>query len=433
MINRYEVAEVSKIWSDEVKFTKYLEVEIALLRAYEKKGKVPIGTADRFKGVKILPDRIREIEATTRHDMIAFCTSITEQVSPEHARYFHFGVTSSDVIDTALSLQIRDSVDLVIGSLQRLIEALNQKVEMTKDILALGRSHGMAAEPMVFAQKFLSSKVELARRLRDFEHVMTSELTGQLSGAVGNYTVVDPEVESIALKELHLAVEPVSTQVIPRDHIGLMVSIGALTASALERLAVEIRHLHRSDVGEVHEGFSAGQKGSSTMPHKKNPISAENITGLSRVIRSHLTIALENNVLWHERDISHSSAERLFLPDHFGLLIYAIRRMTNTIRDLEIHREVIQKKVDANFQTLSSAILHQLIQQNSVAREDLYAIVQEASFEAKDLSAFVDSIQSRLAKKGLKWDSTKLNWVGIRKNYFDRFQQVVKRTTQVEE
>ncbi len=427
MIPRYEVKEISQIWSEESRYRHFLEVEIALLQALEEKGMIPGGTSIAFKDVKINPERVQEIELVTRHDVIAFCTSITEQVKPEAARYFHFGVTSSDILDTALSLQIKSSVELIASDLQKLIDALQTRILDTKDLLALGRSHGMAAEPMVFAQKFLSSRVELERRLRDYQHILMTEVTGQFSGAVGNYTVLTPEIEAIALKRLGLPVESVSTQVIPRDRLGLTVSIGALTAAALERLAVEIRHLHHSDVAEVHEGFRAGQKGSSTMPHKKNPISSENITGLSRVIRSHLEIALENTVLWHERDISHSSSERLYLPDHFGLLSYSIRRMTSTILDLEIHREAIEAKVVKNFTTLSSFILHQLIEQNTVAREDLYAIVQGASFQSSSLDEFLSGIQMQLKAKGLKGDLSKLNWAEIRKTYFQRFDEILNR------
>lgn len=429
MIPRYEVKDVSKIWSEKSRYSRFLQVEIALLEALEETGKIPKGVSSAFSEVTIKPERIQEIELITRHDVIAFCSSITEQVNPEAARYFHFGVTSSDILDTALSLQIKASVELLTHDLKKLITALQSRILETKDLLALGRSHGMAAEPMVFAQKLLSSRVELERRLRDYEHILAHEMTGQFSGAVGNYTVLTPEIEAIALKKLGLPIEAVSTQVIPRDRLGLVVSIGALTAAALERLAVEIRHLHHSDVAEVHEGFRAGQKGSSTMPHKKNPISSENITGLSRVIRSHLEIALENTVLWHERDISHSSAERLYLPDHFGLLSYSVRRMTSTIQDLEIHREAIEAKVLKNFTTLSSFILHKLIEQNAVTREELYSVVQTAAFQASSLEDFVIKIKALLQEKNLKADLTSLNWSEIRTTYFKRFEEILKRSS----
>ena len=427
MISRYEVKEVSQVWSERTRIQKLLEVEIALLKVLEEKKRIPSGTAAAFQNVEIRVERIQEIEAITRHDVIAFCTSITEQVQPEYARYFHFGVTSSDVLDTALSLQLRDSLSVVKTSLEGMIQALNTKINETKDLLCMGRSHGMSAEPMVFAQKFLSVRVELERRLTDYQHLIENELTGQISGAVGNYTVLDPEIEALTLSHLGLKVEPVSSQVIPRDHLALMISIGALTATALERLAVEIRHLHHSDIAEVHEGFAKGQKGSSTMPHKKNPIASENITGLARMIRSHVEVALENSVLWHERDISHSSTERMYLPDHFGLLVYMLRRMTSTIQNLEIHREHIEKKVDQHFTTLSSAILHQLIELNAVPREELYALVQAASFQAKTLDEYFKAIEQKVLAANLKWDASRLSVKKIRETYFSRFEQVLKR------
>ncbi len=427
MIARYSVSEITEIWNDEARFKKMLHVELALLATLEETGQIPAGTTSSFKNVRINPEKIREIEAQTRHDVIAFCTSITEQVKPDLARFFHFGVTSSDILDTALSLQLKDSLLIIVQDLNALITVLNTQIQNTKDLLCLGRSHGMAAEPMVFAQKFLSFKAELGRRLQDYQTVITTELTGQLSGAVGNYSVITPEIEALTLKKLGLPVEKVSTQVIPRDHLAKIISIGALTASAMERMAVELRLLHHSDVSEIHEGFKAGQKGSSTMPHKKNPVASENITGLARVIRSHLEIALENIVLWHERDISHSSTERLYLPDHFGLLSYSLKRITNTIQDLAIHREHIEEKVQKNFTVLSSLILHQLIAQNSTTREILYSLVQEASFQAKSLDEMISVLKSKLQEKSLKGDFSKLDWNSIRVHYIRNFEEVLKR------
>jgi adenylosuccinate lyase len=427
VIPRYEVKEVSQIWSEENRFQQMLKVELALLKALETQKKIPIGTAEGFQHVQIRPLRIQEIEETTRHDVIAFCSSITEQVPPETARFFHFGVTSSDVLDTALALQMKDSTTLLIKEITSLLNALKIQIEATKDLLCIGRSHGMFAEPMVFAQKFLSFYVEIERRLRDYQHVLSSEITGQISGAVGNYTILDQETEALTLKALGLPVESVSTQVIPRDHIGLIVSIGGLLASALERMAVEFRLLHHSDINELHEGFKKGQKGSSTMPHKKNPISSENITGLSRVIRSHIDIALENCVLWHERDISHSSTERLYLPDHFGLLTYAVKRMTSTVAGLELHRQEIESKALKNFTSLSSYILHEMILMNSQTREDLYAFVQEASFTAKNASEFSDWIKAEGQKRGYKLPSL-LTTDQLKQHYIQRFEEVLKRS-----
>ncbi len=427
MISRYEVKDIAQIWTEQKRFETFLKVEIALLKALEKKNKIPAGTSLAFEKVTINPARIQEIEEITRHDVIAFCSSITEQVAPEVARYFHFGVTSSDVLDTALSLQMKESLQIIIKDIKALLAALLEQVEKSKDLLCIGRSHGMYAEPMIFAQKFLSFHQEFSRRLSDYENILKTEITGQLSGAVGNYTILDSEIESLTLSALDLKTEPVSTQVIPRDHLAKIISNGALLASGLERMAVEFRLLHHSDVSELHEGFKKGQKGSSTMPHKKNPISSENISGLSRLIRSHLEVALQNNVLWHERDISHSSNERLYLPDHFGLIAYTVRRMTSTVRDLELHREEIEAKALNNFSALSSYLLHEMILLNPASREELYAFVQEASFTAKSSEEFFKWIESKGEEKNYKLPVL-LKQKELKAHYMKRFEEVLKRT-----
>ena len=371
-----------------------LEQEVALLKALEG-NRIPVGTSDIvIEKAKINTDRISEIEKTTKHDVIAFCTSITENLPPEIGKFFHFGCTSSDIIDTSLTLQIKKSTGLIIKQLTKLTTSLQDKAEETKFLISMGRSHGMNAEPMSFGQKFLSHYSELKRRLHDLQAFYDNDLTGQLSGAVGNYTVLNCDIEKAAMDTLGLKVEPVSTQIIPRDRIAKLVSINALTATALERLAVEIRLLHHSDIGEVFEGFSKGQKGSSTMPHKKNPVSAENISGLSRVIRSHVLIAMENIPLWHERDISHSSAERLFLPDNFGLLFYALKRMNSTVENLVINKKKIQEKVFSQFQYISSYVLHKLIEENDLTREEIYIETQKASFEAKTKEEFFEMLKA---------------------------------------
>jgi adenylosuccinate lyase len=351
MIERYDSPEVSEIWKDQNKFKSYLRVELALMKALEGEF-IPEGTTSIIEEKAVInPERIKEIEAVTKHDVIAFCTSITENVPEEVGKYFHFGCTSSDIIDTATNLQIKESTELILNKLVKLKEALLSKAKEHQNTLCMGRSHGMNAEPMSFGQKFLSYYAEISRRLDELQDFYDNNITGQISGAVGNYTILNTEIEKKAIESLGLKVEPISSQVIPRDHIAKLVSINALIASALERIAVEIRHLHHSDLGEVHEGFSKGQKGSSIMPHKKNPISGENITGIARVIRSHLTIAHENIPLWHERDISHSSAERLMLPDNFGLLYYAIKRMTDTIENLWFIMKWLKEKFSITLTT----------------------------------------------------------------------------------
>ncbi len=406
MIPRYEKKEISAIWSEENKFKMYLLVELSLLRALEKKKLVPSGIADTIeKSAKINIDRINEIELVTKHDIIAFCSSITEQFNAEVGKFFHFGVTSSDIIDTAITLQIKASLDLTIPALEKLNESILKFSQKHKYLFALGRSHGMFAEPLSFGVKFLGFYCEFKRRLGDLKEFYQNELTGQLSGAVGNYTVVDPDIEKEALALLKLKVEPVSTQVIPRDRISKLMNIHGLLASAIERISVEIRHLSRSEVNEVQEGFSKGQKGSSTMPHKKNPISSENLTGMSRIIRSHMEIASQNTVLWHERDISHSSAERLYLPDNFGLLFYSLQRLTSVMENLEVNEKNIQDRVMNNFTYLSSFYLHQLILRANESRETLYAVVQTASFSAKTAQDFYKFIKDELTTKKISLSS----------------------------
>lgn len=402
MIERYDKPEISRLWTEEAKFQTYLEVELAILKALEE-DMVPAGTAEQIRSqAKINPKRIQEIEAITRHDVIAFCTSITENLPPEVSRFFHYGVTSSDIIDSSLTLMIRNSLDVILPQYKALLQTLFQLAKQHKQTIAMGRSHGMYAEPLSLGQKLLGHYQEFSRRYRELKNFREQELTIQFSGAVGNYTILTPEHEERAAGYLGLKVEPLSTQVIPRDRLAKLIALNALTASAIERLAVEIRHLHRSEVDELHEGFAKGQKGSSIMPHKKNPIAGENLTGMARYLRSHLSIALENIVLWHERDISHSSTERLYLPDHFGILFYSLERLTKTLENLDFHTERIEERVKQNFVYLSSYYLHHLIKTTTFTREEIYALVQEASFEGQksgQAEVFHQTLKLRLQEK----------------------------------
>lgn len=428
MIDRYKIEDISSLWTDEARFKAYLEVEVAHLETLEEEGLVPKGLAKRFAKAKVDPHRIAEIEKTTNHDVIAFCTSITEQFSPEDSRFFHFGLTSSDVIDTATSLLIRESIAVIKNDLDALGRALLEKANETSDLLCIGRSHGIHAEAMIFGQKFLSFLAELKRRQMDWDHCLGA-LTGQISGAVGNYTILTPDHEKKTLSRLKLKVEAVSTQVIPRDHHALLISVGALTGTLLERMAVEFRLLQHSDLDEVREGFSKGQKGSSTMPHKKNPISSENITGMARLLRSHLQPAFDDCVLWHERDISHSSVERMIFPDHFGLLSYSLRRMKSVVQNLVINRERIESKVKDSEKIFSSYVLHKLIEINpEFPRERIYEIVQSAFFSATDKTSLRKSLAEELNEKKLSHDAEA--WLDIetlRRLYKERFQQILIR------
>lgn len=430
MISRYDVKDISSLWTEESRFKYYLQVELSHLRTLEEDGLVPAGTADKLSQAKINSQRISEIEKVTNHDVIAFCTSVTEQFSPEDGRYFHFGITSSDIIDTAHALLIRDSMNVVLKDLNELKSALRQKAGETAGLLCIGRSHGISAEAMIFGQKFLSFEAEASRRIIDWNHCLDS-LTGQLSGAVGNYTVVSPEQEERTLARLGLKVEKVSSQVLPRDHYALIVNIGAMIGSLLERMAIEFRLLQHSDIDEVREGFSKGQKGSSTMPHKKNPISSENITGMTRMLRSHVTPALENCALWHERDISHSSVERMMFPDHFGILSYSVRRMKNVVDNLVIDKEKIEKKVQNNEKIYSSYVLHKLIQMNPQSkREDLYEAVQAAFFKASNKDELKKSLDEELSKRKLNHETDKwIDFENLRAHYKNQFAKIMARNS----
>lgn len=432
MIPRYEAREITPLWSDENKYRTFLRIELELLRALEEKKMIPAGIADTIESKAVINTlRIDEIELTTRHDVIAFCTSITEQFPPDIGKYFHYGVTSSDVIDSALTLQLKASLEVVMKSYDKFLIALMSRALETKRLMTLGRSHGMYAEPMSFGQKLLGHYAEFKRRRAELDDFYNNDLTIQLSGAVGNYTILTPDIEESVAKRLGVKVEDVSTQIIPRDRLAKLISITSLVANAIERLAVEIRHLHHSDVHEVAEGFRKGQKGSSTMPHKKNPISSENLTGLSRFLRSHLGLALENCILWHERDISHSSAERLYLPDHFGILVYALDRFTSTINMLEIDSEVIEEKVLTHTHYLSSFYLHFLISScESLTREELYSIIQAASFDQEAKSApakFCEFIQKELKKREIDVKLPEVSAEGLKEIYLKSVDHIFKR------
>ncbi len=332
---RYARDEMAQVWTDHARFAAWLDVELAVLREFEDRGLAEAGSADAVRDrVEIDPERILEIEAVTHHDVIAFLTHVEEQAG-EPARQLHFGLTSSDILDTALALQINAGMEVLEDGLVAVLEALAQVAEEHKRVPVMGRTHGIHAEPITVGLKFARFYADTRRAIDNLRYAAAQLQVGKLSGAVGAFSILDPSLELAALTRLELSPDESATQVVSRDrHANLLAAFGVL-ASVLERIAVEIRHSQRTEVGELAEAFGKGQKGSSAMPHKRNPILTENLTGLARLIRRNVHAAMENIALWHERDISHSSVERVILPESFILLDFALHRSARMLRSLQ--------------------------------------------------------------------------------------------------
>jgi adenylosuccinate lyase len=379
VIERYTLPEMGKIWSIQNRFERLLDVEKAVALAQAQLKIIPTQAARTINALKkVNVDRILEIEKTTRHDVIAFVTSLAEKAGPD-GRYIHFGLTSSDVLDTAVSLQIVQASELLLEKIDKLEVALKDFVKKHQDTICVGRTHGMHAEPTTLGLKFAGFLAELQRNKKRVHHACEQAAMVKLSGAVGTYSSLGMEVEELVAKKLKLPYETIATQVIPRDrHAEVFCSL-ALLGAGFERLAVEVRHLQRTEVGELEEGFQKGQKGSSAMPHKRNPIASENITGLSRLLRGYLVSAMENVALWHERDISHSSVERVIFPDAFIIADYATDRLTQVIRGLNVNKQRMKDNLGlTKGQVFSSHILLELIKKG-LSREEAYALVQKHS------------------------------------------------------
>lgn len=383
MIERYTRPQMGAVWTLENRFRRMLDVEIAVAETQSELGIIPKEAAAKIRAkADFSVDRINEIEKTTRHDVIAFVSNVAENVGPM-GRYVHFALTSSDVIDTAMSLLVRDGGELLLGGMKRLEAALRDRAVEYADQLCAGRTHGMHAEPTSFGMKMASFWAETVRNRERFERALQQMQIAKLSGAVGTYSTQTHEVELGVAQQLGLTPERVATQVIPRDrHAELMWSI-AMIGAGLERLSVEFRHLQRTEVYEVVEGFAKGQKGSSAMPHKKNPISAENITGCARLLRSYAHAAMEDIALWHERDISHSAVERVAIPDAFILCDYAVDRMVRLVEGLEIQSARMKANMDLSQGQLFSSHLLLALVEKGLSREVAYAHVQRLSHQMK--------------------------------------------------
>ncbi len=393
MIERYSRKELSSIWEDFNKYSIWLDIEIAAAEAMERLKVIPKGVSKKVKSkAKINIKRILQIEDKVKHDIIAFLTSINERVGKE-ARYLHKGMTSSDVLDTCFNLQLKQSGEILLKDIDLLLATIKKQAIKHKYTLCIGRSHGIHAEPITFGLKMLSFYQEFLRNKKRLESSIKEISTCAISGAVGTFANIDPRVESYVAKKLKLTVEPVSSQVIPRDRHAQFFSTLGIIASSIERFATEIRHLQRTEVQEVEEFFGKMQKGSSAMPHKKNPILTENLTGLARLVRSSVIPALENIALWHERDISHSAVERNIGPDATITLDFALVRLTNVIRNLNIYPLQMKKNLNLTMGIFFSQRV--LLEMTNVGftREEAYKIVQKNAMKSwNENSSFLSNI-----------------------------------------
>ena len=394
MVPRYSRKEMVEIWSDISKYSIWLDIEIHALEGMEKVGIVPVGTAKTVrKKAKFDSKRIDEIEAEIKHDVLAFLTNISESVGPE-ARFIHQGMTSSDVLDTCLNIQLKRAGELLLKDMDLLLSSIKSQALKHKKTICVGRSHGIHAEPTTFGLKMLQAYAEFSRNRKRLELSVEEISSCAISGSVGTFANIDPSVEEHVAKALGLNIEPVSTQIIPRDRHAAFFSTMGIIASSIERLATEIRHLQRSEVLEVEEYFSSKQKGSSSMPHKRNPVLTENLTGLARVVRSSVMPALENISLWHERDISHSSVERFIGPDTTITLDFALNRLNNVVENMVVYPDNMMRNLEKfNGLVFSQRVLLSLTQKN-ISREDSYLMVQRNSMKVwNDEGSFYELIK----------------------------------------
>ena len=384
MISRYSKPEMAKIWSDENRFQQMLNVEIYAAEAMAAIGQIPKSVAANIKKkAKVNVKRINEIEATVKHETIAFLTAVGEPVGKD-ARYMHLGLTSNDALDTALAAQMREATKLLIKetkTLAKITKALALKYKMTP---TMGRTHGVHAEPMTFGLKVLSWYSEIERSVKRLESTLKEISYGKISGAVGTMAHLDKRIEAYVCKKMELKPEPVSTQIIPRDRHSVYFSTLAHVGAALERIATEVRHLQRTEVLEVEEPFSYGQKGSSAMPHKRNPIISENVCGLARLLRGYAATAMENIALWHERDISHSSTERIIMPDASLALHYMLVRMQTMLSGLKVYPQNMLSNINKSKDLMFSGKLLLTLTGKGLSREAAYELVQNAAFKARD-------------------------------------------------
>ncbi|AFZ29131.1 Adenylosuccinate lyase [Gloeocapsa sp. PCC 7428] len=382
MIERYTLPEMGKLWTETYKLETWLQVEIAVCEAQAELGYIPTDAVAEIKAkANFDPQRVLEIEAEVRHDVIAFLTNVNEYVG-DAGRYIHLGLTSSDVLDTALALQLVASLDVILQRVQDLIGAIRTQAQKHRYTVMVGRSHGIHAEPITFGFKLAGWLAEVIRHQQRLMRLRQDIAVGKISGAVGTYANIDPQVEAIACEKLGLKPDTASTQVISRDIHADYVQQLALLAASIERFAVEIRNLQRTDVLEVEEFFAKGQKGSSAMPHKRNPIRSERLTGMARIIRSHAVAAIENVALWHERDISHSSVERVILPDACILTHFMLKEITDLVQNLLVYPQNMERNMNCYGGVIFSQKVLLALVDKGMSREEAYAVVQSCAHQA---------------------------------------------------
>ncbi|QNQ81897.1 adenylosuccinate lyase [Lactobacillus sp. PV037] len=378
MLERYTRPEMGKVWTDENRYNAWLKVEIAATNAWAELGEVPVEDAKKIaEKASFTAERVAELEAVTHHDVVAFTRTVSESLGAEK-KWVHFGLTSTDVVDTAQGVLLKEADEIIRQDLVKLKETIAQKARKYKYTVMMGRTHGVQAEPTTFGLKLARWYAEIVRDIERFEHAAKGVESGKISGAVGTFANVPPAVETSVLKQLGLTQQPVTSQVLPRDLHAEYIAMLGLIATSIENWATEIRSLQRSEIHEVEEHFRAGQKGSSAMPHKRNPIGSENLSGMARVVRGHVITAYEDVTLWHERDISHSSAERVILPDTTIAIDYMLNRFNRILTNLDVFPETMLKNMDRTYGLIySQRVLLKLIDEAGLSREKAYDMVQK--------------------------------------------------------
>lgn len=427
MIPRYSREEMVSIWSPENRFQKWLDVEILACEALTQEGKIPRSALQNIKEKAAFDiSRIDEIEKTVKHDVIAFLTSVSEKVG-EDARFIHMGLTSSDVLDTSLAVLLKEAIELIIADVDRLLASLREKAFQHKDTLMIGRSHGIHAEPVTFGLKMALWFQEMERNRQRLLRAKETISYGKIAGAVGTFSLVDPAVEAYVCEKLGLKPAPISTQIVQRDRHAEYFSALAICAASIEKFAIEIRHLQRTEVREAEEYFSPGQKGSSAMPHKRNPVLSENLTGLARLMRSYALAALEDVALWHERDISHSSVERVIGPDATILLDFMLNRCIGMVDRLVVYPDRMIRNLNMTHGLVFSQMVLLKLIECGISREDAYAIVQRNAMkswseelEFKDLLLKDPDVASRLTENDIEDAFKTEHFLPHRDTVFDR-------------